>query len=226
MNRISSRIVMKNVSATVAVTVAVGVLALFGASAAHSQSAAFQVSGDGAIGKDSVQVGKDFSLDLYLSNAGPVSGFTLGFKLTGKNGLKSLKHLWPKDSKDPASNVTAYNGFDSTKYWDFGKLQKPVFSWDGKLPDSILIGGVSMNKGWPKTDKPVHYVSIAMRATQPGSICIDSAYIPPSGAWLFSPEPSPKWAGEYCVTAVGGKAANPCNPCNPCAGKSKKKSKK
>lgn len=189
-------------------------VALSGASSVHSQVAAFEVSGDGAIGKDSVQVGKDFSLDLYLSNGGPVSGFTLGFQITGKNGLKSITHLWPKDVKDPASNISAYNGFDSTTYWDFGKLQKPVYSWDGKLPDSVLIGGVSMNKGWPKTKEPTHYLSIAMRANQPGSICIDSVYIPPSGAWLFSPEPSPSWAGEYCVTAVGD---------NPCSGKGKGK---
>ncbi len=197
-------------------TLVIAGFAFGGAPSVQAQSAEFRVSGDGVIGQDSVQVGKDFSLDLYLTNADLVLGFTIGFEINGKNGLKSVTHLRPKGSEELEANISAYNGFDSTFYWDMGKLQKPVYSWDGKLPDSVLFGGVSMNKGWPKTEKPTHYISIAMRANQAGSICLDSAFIPPSGAWLFAPKTGPAWDGEYCVTAVAG---------NPCAGKGKGKGK-
>ncbi len=214
-----TRFVSRKVAVLIVSAFVFGLVSMMSPTSAYAQSAAFKVSGDGVIGEDSVQVGKDFSLDLYLTNGGKLLGFTLGFQLTGKNGLKTVTHIRPKDkdgkeSKDLESNITAYNGFESTTYWDMGQLQKPVYSWDGKLPDSVLLGGVAMNKGWPKTEKPTHYISIAMRANQAGSVCIDSAFIPPSGAWLFAPKTRPEWGGEYCVTAVGG---------NPCAGKGKSK---
>jgi hypothetical protein len=219
MNHTYSRRISKAVVTCLATALVFGLIGSIAPSQAVSQSVAFQISGDGVIGEDSVEVGKDFSLDLYLTNSSKLLGFTLGFQMTGKNGLKSVTHLWPQDttgkkSKDLESNITAYNGFESTTYWDMGQLQKPVYSWDGKLPDSLLLGGVAMNKGWPKTSKPTHYVSIALKANQAGSVCIDSAFIPPSGAWLFAPKTRPDWGGEYCVTAVGG---------NPCAGKGKGK---
>ena len=169
------------------------------------------VSGDGVIGKDSVKVGAPFMFDISLENKGSYKGFTLGFKLYGKDGLKKIGHQWtlsPDDSAFQASSdILAFNGFEDRSIWDMTGLQTPVFSWDGALPDTALIGGVAMNKGFEPC-KLTHFVSFALEGVEAGTLCIDSAFVEPGGDWLYaSTEGSarPSWNGPYCVTIVKGK---------------------
>lgn len=171
-----------------------------------AQEAKFTVGGEGAVGKDSVVVGAPFELQLNLSNTVKQNGYTLGFVFNGKSGLKNITHLTPDSAESTSDNVVFLNGFEGKGIWDMGGPQKRAQSWDGELPDSLLIGGVGMNKGWPKSDL-THYVSILMKANGVGQLCIDSVYIDPGGDWLYVPGPVPVWAGEYCVTVVPAKEA-------------------
>lgn len=194
---------------TGAICVAVLTLAL--ANSANAQQVIAKVGGDGVVGADSVKAGAPFTIDIWMENGGVQKGFTLGFALSGKNGLKSISHGWsskPTDSAfNPTSNILAFNGFEDASIWDMGKLMKKVTSWDGNLPDTTLIGGVSMNKSWEKNEM-THYVSFAVQANEAGTICVDSAYVAPGGAWLFAGAESsgpPKWDGPYCFTVVAAK---------------------
>lgn len=178
------------------------------AGSAFAQSVGVQVGGEGVIGKDSVKAGSPFSLDIFMSNDTVQTGFTLGFKLSGKNGLKKVTPAWSTSMEDSAfnaaSNISAYNGFQDASVWDFGKLMKSVRSWDGALPDSILVGGIAMNSRWEPCDM-THYISFNFKSADAGTLCIDSAFIPPSGAWLYSNgsgSTEPEWGGLYCVTVV------------------------
>ncbi len=167
----------------------------------YAQQAVFKISGDAVVGDDSVLVGEEFSLDLYLSNVEKQTGFTLGFILSGKKGFKGVRHVQPDSVLKAGANVTGQNGFENKSIWDMTGLMKPVFSWDGKLPDSILVGGIAMNKGWEKTDLE-RYVSIALEAKSTGQFCIDSAFIPPGGSWMYADQTEPVWEGPYCFTVV------------------------
>ncbi|HSH00405.1 MAG TPA: hypothetical protein VLB27_10165, partial [candidate division Zixibacteria bacterium] len=105
------------------------------------------------------------------------------------------------------SSILAFNGFEDKSIWDMGGLRTPVRSWDGSLPDTVLIGGVAMNKGLEPC-KMTHFVSFALQADAAGTLCIDSAFVEPGGDWLFaSTEGSirPGWNGPYCVTVVKAK---------------------
>ncbi|MFQ5608103.1 MAG: hypothetical protein ACE5GA_09160 [Candidatus Zixiibacteriota bacterium] len=181
------------------------------AGSAAAQGVKMKVGGEGVIGKDSVRAGESFSFDLYMSNDGFYSGFTLGFKLYGEGGIKTVKHAWtssPKDSAfDPSSNIHPFNGFEDKSVWDMGGFMRRVQDWDGKLPDYALIGGVAMNKGWNKCDF-THFVSFEMSANGKGKVCMDSAFVSPGGDWLYASKDgaiTPGWAGPYCVTVVPGK---------------------
>ena len=171
-----------------------------------------EVSGEGAIGKDKIKAGAPFSVDLYASNGGEQSGFTLGFQFTGKDGLKSVVHIFDKDADSAVyhlSSINAYNGFEDRSIWDLGGIQKRVDSWDGTLPDSALVGGISMNNVWGVTAEK-KYFSFEMIAISAGTLCIDSAYIPPGGAWMYAPGPNPAWGGPYCFKVVAaGKYKKP-----------------
>lgn len=182
-------------------TVFIGALALTFSISAHAQQAIFKISGDAVVGEDSLLVGEEFSLDLYLSNVEKQAGFTLGFILSGKKGFKGVRHVQPDSVLTAGENVTAHNGFGDKSIWDMTGIMKPVFSWDGKLPDSILLGGIAMNKGWEKTDLK-RYVSIALEAKSTGRFCIDSAFIPPGGSWMYADQTEPVWEGPYCFTVV------------------------
>ncbi|MFQ5606451.1 MAG: hypothetical protein ACE5GA_00785 [Candidatus Zixiibacteriota bacterium] len=185
----------------VSVAVIIGALALTIPSIGYAQQALFKVSGEGAIGEDSILVGKEFSLDLYLSNVSMQAGFTLGFILSAKKGLKGVQHIQPDSVTTAGMNVVGHNGFDDKSVWDLTGLKAPVYSWDGKLPDSILIGGIALNAGWDKTDLK-RYVSIALKASSAGQLCVDSAFIPPGGSWMYADQTEPVWEGPYCFAAV------------------------
>lgn len=183
--------------------VLISVLAL--SSGANAQQAVFKISGDAVVGEDTILVGEEFSLDLYLSNVEKQNGFTLGFILSGKKGFKGVRHVQPDSVDKAGENVTAHNGFEDKSIWDMTGIMKPVFSWDGEFPDSILLGGIALNKGWEKTDLE-RYVSIAMEAKSTGHFCIDSAFIPPGGSWMYADQTEPVWEGPYCFTVVKKKA--------------------
>lgn len=194
---------------TVTTAICAGIIAISFSSSANAQEAVAKISGEGVVSADSVKAGAPFSLDIWLSNGAPQKGFTLGFAISGKDGLKTVKHAWssnPGDSAfNPTTNILAFNGFEDASIWDMGKLMKKVTSWDGTLPDTALLGGICMNKSWEKTEALTHYVSFALQANEPGTICVDSAYVAPGGAWLFAgPDASfaPKWDGPYCFTVV------------------------
>lgn len=187
-----------------AVLASVFILALTLPISSNAQQAIFKISGDAVVGEDSIVVGEEFSLDLYLSNVEKQSGFTLGFVLSGKKGFKGVRHVQPDSVLTAGENVRAHNGFEDKSIWDMTGIMKPVFSWDGKLPDSILIGGIAMNKGWEKTDLE-RYVSITMEALSTGQFCIDSSFIPPGGSWMYADQTEPVWEGPYCFTVVAKK---------------------
>ncbi|MCH9031695.1 MAG: hypothetical protein IIB00_05490 [candidate division Zixibacteria bacterium] len=173
-----------------------------------------EVSGEGAIGKDKIESGVPFNMDVYASNGSKRSGFTLGFQFTGKDGLKSVVHIFDKDADSASyhlSSISAYNGFEDRSIWDLGGLQRRVDSWDGNLPDSALVGGICMNNVWGVTTEK-KYFSFEMIAVGAGTLCIDSAYIPPGGAWMFAPGSNPSWEGPYCFEVVAKEKAEKAKP--------------
>lgn len=93
---------------------------------------------------------------------------------------------------------------DFTPWWDGGFFLNS-FSNDGIDADTVGFGGFSLFKaGIPVgTDLDVYTITTEVTNADIGNyLCIDSAYYPPGGAWLWAlpaaGQAFPFWGGPYC----------------------------
>jgi hypothetical protein len=99
-------------------------------------------------------------------------------------------------------NVITKNSFDT--YWNYGFFYFP-WSWDGSLPDSINLTGISGN-GWPNDLGEQLYIRFAFQISNTGKFCIDSiGGQTETFDWLLD-DPSPAFHGPYCWDVVAGSA--------------------
>ncbi|MFH1374197.1 MAG: T9SS type A sorting domain-containing protein [bacterium] len=135
-----------------------------------------------------------FTIEIYLNNtdANGISGSTNGFRIYSPTGA-----TWQTPTYDTAGGLDQY--FD-------GGVSLNGFSVDGSGADTIGLGGFCMYQpGIPNGYDDI-VVKIETKMSADGdTLCIDSAFYPPGGTWLWT-TPSgpvvPSWEGPYCWMVV------------------------
>lgn len=124
----------------------------------------------------------------------PLSGFTNGFAFSLTGGTRDAVQV---DSLFYDDAVRNCGNFDSG-----GKINK--FSWDGLGTDTIGLGGFYMSDVGMAVGATclMAKFSVNINADADGeTFCIDSAWYPPGGDWLWSFDAGTAdcgWAGPFC----------------------------
>jgi hypothetical protein len=145
---------------------------------------------------DSVQMGNPVTWTFRLTNTdgNNITGSTNGFRVwTSNNGYT--------DNFTPITWDTVSVGW-TANYYDGGFFFNP-FGVDGIAEDTIGFGGFKLFKPGivDGFDQQCWWVRTTP-STHGDTLCIDSSFYPPGGAWLWSTTPagsvSPAWFGPYC----------------------------
>ncbi len=132
----------------------------------------------------------------YRNNDPSKAAIVNGFEISGTGGISWIGTYGP-DPTFPTSN------------FDLGWFVDP-HSWDGTGADTIGFGGIIfLGDGLPPGfDGPAVVLTIdANGATEGDTICIDSAYYPNSGTWMWGfygdgSDVPPSWDGPHCYEVV------------------------
>jgi type IX secretion system substrate protein len=144
-----------------------------------------------AINGDTLNAGVTYTFNFrftYETGSNFLGGQSNGFIVYEKNGGNFI----------PVSGDTLLNG------WSFSLFGVSLFGVDGIGYDTIGFGGIEFGT----TGFPVGFDDYAWYVETGGlnandTICIDSVFYPPGGAWLWVISSGggnivPDWAGPYC----------------------------
>jgi hypothetical protein len=150
---------------------------------------------------------------VYVNTNTPITWtihFTVatGVVLAGSNGWEVYLSDTDGGAPDPAGifdadSVTATALVSFASWWN-GGLYYNSFSNDGMGVDTVAYGGYSTSTvGIPiGTDEDVYSIMTQVRIEDTTRfLCIDSAYYPPGGEWLWSTSAGDvhaAWGGPYC----------------------------
>ena len=132
----------------------------------------------------------------YTNDVGRMlKGFTNGFEVYSPNGAE-----W-------TTTVLDTNGAFGKAQFDFG-IWFNSFSITGAGADTVGISGTQMfggglPDGWSDTAYSITIGPI-LPAHIGKTICVDSAYYPPTGIWKWESAPAiiPDWGGPYCYGII------------------------
>ncbi len=192
----------------------VAFLVVFSASNTHAQTANLEVraEGNGVSVPDTINglqamavAGSSVRLIWSAQSAVRVTGATIGFVLSSPTN-PNMKLGWNL-SGDYNSALIILDTWD-VSVWNLGG-PAVFFRADSLVPDSFLAGGVAIASPGGFLSEPLIDVFMAdLQLDDTGVLCIDSAFLPPSGTWLMSPNPVTTWGesiggypdGGYCIT--------------------------
>ncbi len=137
----------------------------------------------------------DYQIRLGIENDESICGMSLGLRIWSDNVT------WEWVAQDggwgpggintglAAVTVVAGSRMDPvTSVWDLTSLLVTERNMDGSGADSIMLGGVSMmtvlDAGPLESMLAIHFR--INEFDESGWLCIDKAFIPPSGAWVFT----------------------------------------
>ena len=126
-----------------------------------------------------------------LNYSAATKGITNGFEFGSTTGGT----FTPIVASEAVDQATLDTWFDLTHGIN-------LFSVDGAGYDTAgFYGSVMMGPGIPADWTGVYFI-IETGALEVGQeYCLDSAYFPPSGTWLWAPTGAPLWGGPYCHVA-------------------------
>ena len=183
---LSERVIMKKNGC---ILVVIGLL-LLAVSAAAENSVTMKVSGPGVINDSTLKVGEKVTFEIYTSTDTTRTGFTLGF------ALKS-------DDINANGDIKGYAGWQDKSVWDLAGVFAVERDWDGRVPELIGFGGISVKKHYHKELEPTMKLSFDVIIPEAGTLVVDSSFFPPGGGWFYSAPKhielltSPKWDGPH-----------------------------
>lgn len=176
----------------------------------------------GEYGTDSIVAGTQITFNIRFTNntSFAVSGFTNGFEISSPNGATwgtAVGEL--VESQGPS--------------WFDGGIFLHGYGVSGSQADTLTVAGFKIfGSGMPPGYDEIFYKIIIgpIPNGQDGlHICLDSAWFPPNGPWLWSlsggPSGPPSWSGPHCFTVyelpcnkITGEGCGqfPCQPENCC----------
>ncbi len=164
----------------------------------------------GLYGPTSLNTNQQLTFYLRLTNNGtyPMKGITNGFQVYSPNGA-----TWDTTVGDNELGTIGSSDFDLV--WSVNK-----FGLTGSGADTLGFGGATMSAtGLPASfDDTAYTISIGpINSLDHGkTICLDSAYYPPSGLWLWDGgmvdsmligDRLPTWDGPHCFTVLDSNGA-------------------
>jgi len=166
-----------------------------------------------AVATDTIFGGFDYEFRVKYENADTLKGFQNGFRIYSPE-LAAWRWVTAPEGYGPGGYVTIVPGsrMDPTSaVWDFGDLIVIEQESDGFDPDTLFIGGIA-NDGGLAPGILEHMVSFHFTmqtsgaSESPGLLCIDSAFIPPSGGFVFTDVSAgtihPDINGPFCWPVV------------------------
>ncbi len=171
-------------------------------STASATTVSVKISGPGAVNDSTIKAGQNVNFDLYFLNDVEWRGFSLGFKFSSPD-IKNVIHVADSgNGLNDRGDVKGFNGWQDKSVWDLGGVYVVETDWNGKLPEVMGFGGVTVKQRY-KPHPNEKKISMTMKFTDPGTIIVDSTFFPPTGKWLFAiPNTKPKWGGPYKFTVV------------------------
>jgi hypothetical protein len=147
---------------------------------------------------DTILAGREYTIRVWLESSVALGGIQLGIRLYSPDGAAWSWNPQPDGygPDGPGSGqqvVTVVPGcrMDPTEeVWDMTDLLVMENDIDGFSPDTIFIGGASLWNSLP-AGYLEHMMSLHLTATSVGeaspigTICADSAFIPPAGSFIF-----------------------------------------
>lgn len=137
---------------------------------------------------DTIWVDSASTFDIWLENDNTLGAFSTGFKIWSDDGT-----TWSWGGGVDVVTVVESSRMDPhTDIWDLGEgIEVTEQDLDGVSPDSIMIGGVALYSSGLPTGALEHMFSLHFyaggpQAEQVFTFCIDSAFIPPYGDFVFS----------------------------------------
>lgn len=141
---------------------------------------------------------------VFIENDATLTGISLGFVVTSPDGASWTWDPQPDGYGNPLAILTKEPGSRADFYWDL-LLTINTLSPDGISPDSLLMGGVVMTGGLAAGPLEhcfsFHFIPGDVAPGESKTICIDSAFIPPAGTFLFNTNTgvsTPAFGGPYC----------------------------
>jgi hypothetical protein len=165
------------------------------------------LSGQGAVNDTTIKAGQPVSIDVVVENDTVFTGFTMGFTLTSPDLAKIVHLADTNGGLNEAGDVKGHNGWQDQSIWDLSGVFVVETDWDGKLPDTVGFGGLSVKSKYT-AHKAERKLSFDIMVPEVGVLVIDSAFYPPGGKWLFSaparkgPSLGPEWGGPYKFNVV------------------------
>ena len=183
------------------------VVLTFGVASISAADITMMLSGQGAVNDTTIKAGQPVSIDVVVENDTVFTGFTMGFKLTSPD-LAEIVHLADTNGGlNEAGDVKGHNGWQDQSIWDLNGVFVRETDWDGKLPETIGFGGLSVKSRYT-AHKAERKLSFDIIVPQAGVLVIDSSFFPPGGKWLFSaparigPSLGPEWGGPYKFNVI------------------------
>ncbi|HVP07280.1 MAG TPA: hypothetical protein VMS71_05505 [Candidatus Acidoferrum sp.] len=159
-----------------------------------------KVSGPGAINDSTIKAGQLVDIDIYFSNDKARKGFEIGFKLSSPD-ITEVKHV-PDSGFEMFPDIKGYNGWQDNSIWDLrGVMLSKQSDWDGKLPDWIGMGGVTVKQRF-QAQESKKVLSFNIIVPDPGTLVVDSTWFPPSMSWKYADNEKPDWKGPYKFKVV------------------------
>ena len=160
-----------------------------------------------------IPTGSMITFEIRFTNdyTAPITGSTNGFQLSSPDGAVWTNQYsdadiiiaipdWPFVDTIRATDSMAVEG--AVPGYDGGVFINP-FSWDGELEDTVGFGGFKISASGivPGFDAVVMLIGVTFDHSESGkTFCMDTAFYPPTGAWMWSssPDTQPLWESQEC----------------------------
>ncbi len=161
---------------------------------------------------DTLAVGGFYKMRIWIENEFKIYGMTTGFRIWSDDGAL-WKYVPQAGGHGPTYASISVN--PQSRMWPIDEvfdMEKRLIVQENRMDmfgaDSILIGGVALHKGLPYGPLE-HMLSWHFQVAGPvtsgsvATLCLDSAFLPPSAAFVFCDFGGytyrPEWSGQVCL---------------------------
>lgn len=148
---------------------------------------------------DTAFIGSNNTLEIWIENDSKLYAMSLGFEISGYNGVLQWNTSYGNHAPINIDHEDAQEAFLDTLMASYSNLT------DSSLPDSLLIGGISIPAGdfgiKAGSMRRVYSMQFYIPESESeGTLCIDNVVVPNSGDWLFfagwsGPQVAPEFNG-------------------------------
>ena len=138
---------------------------------------------------DSLRVGFSTTLDIYIENDFKLGGMSLGFQIWSPDGASwNWEDVGGFGAHGYVTSILTSRLGDGSVF-DMTGILVTEQSIDELGRDSIMVGGVAMMRGLPTGPLEhmlsYHFTPRLQPMEESGTLCFDSCFVPPSGAFVF-----------------------------------------